>query len=186
MRQPKTVSQARAAERLGVSAQAVSQMIKEGALLPTGPDGALTLEDLAALEWSHKCRDLFHFKVDQLRPFVRLIQRDDREMLRRCVLVKRRIGGEPGNYIKRWTIEVFPHAMTGDDAEIRRKVADEEGSDIDTIEFACNLERFADDTFWREVREMESAAGKEARNLRAARERRKRGEQKKRQRKRSN
>src|SRR5687767_8172238 len=104
-------------------------MIAEGSFLPTGPDGALTTRDLAALEWAHKIRVMCDFKLDQLRPFVRLVQRGDHETMRRCVLVRRVIGGGPGKYIKRWTIEVFQKAMTGDDAELRRKVAEAEGCD---------------------------------------------------------
>ena len=43
-------------------------MIQEGALLPTGPEGALTLGDLAALKWAHRVREAFGFKLDQLGP----------------------------------------------------------------------------------------------------------------------
>lgn len=139
-----------------ITQQAVSKMVNEGALVPTGPDGLLTEEDLAGLIWAHKVRDMFGFKLDQLRPFVRLVQRDDKATMRRCVFVLRRL---PSG-LEQWTVEVFAEPMAGNDAEMRRKVAKAESSPIENIKSAFNLERFARDTFQKELRDVERERAK--------------------------
>jgi hypothetical protein len=112
MAAPRVLTQQQVADGLGVTRQAVQTMVTQGHLIPSGPKNKLTERDALALAVAHTLRESLDFRVDQLRPWMRAIQRGpDWEVLRRTLVIEYRLHGEP-----KWGIEVVRDVI-GNDTE---------------------------------------------------------------------